>query len=95
MFRTKLLGPSYRQMPELAPYVETVGPMRAYVAQAAGTQPGDPAKAAKAIVDAVAAGVPTLRLFLGPDAPGAIREKLAQVLEDVKRTEQIALATGF
>ncbi|NOK39273.1 SDR family NAD(P)-dependent oxidoreductase [Corallococcus exercitus] len=95
MFRTKLLGPSYRQMPELAPYAETVGPMRAYVAQSAGTQPGDPEKAAKAIVDAVDAGAPTLRLFLGPDAPGAIREKLAQVAADVDRTEQVALAMGF
>ncbi|RKH55433.1 oxidoreductase [Corallococcus aberystwythensis] len=95
MFRTKLLGPSFRSMPELPAYAETVGPMRAYVAQAAGTQPGDPVKAAKAIADAVAAGAPTLRLFLGPDAPGAIREKLAQVAADVDRTEQIALAMGF
>ncbi|WP_375755921.1 oxidoreductase [Corallococcus exercitus] len=95
MFRTKLLGPSYRQMPALAPYEETMAPMRAYVAQSAGTQPGDPEKAAKAIVDAVAAGVPTLRLFLGTDAPGSIREKLAQVAADVDRTEQVALAMGF
>ncbi|WP_223641229.1 oxidoreductase [Corallococcus sp. EGB] len=95
MFRTNLLGPSYRRMPELAAYAESVGPMRAHVAQSAGTQPGDPVKAAKAIVDAVSAGAPTLRLPLGPDAPGAIREKLAQVLEDVNRTEQLALSMGF
>ena len=95
MFRTKLLGPGFRPMPELPAYAESMGPTRAWVAQSAGTQPGDPVKAAKAIVDAVAAGAPTLRLFLGSDAPAAIREKLAQVLDDVNRTEQLALAMGF
>ncbi|NNC21821.1 SDR family NAD(P)-dependent oxidoreductase [Corallococcus exiguus] len=95
MFRTKLLGPSFRPMPELAAYAESLGPMRAWVAQSAGTQPGDPVKAAKAIVDAVDAGSPTLRLFLGSDAPAAVREKLAQVLDDVNRTEQVALSMGF
>ncbi|WP_434301356.1 oxidoreductase [Corallococcus exiguus] len=95
MFRTKLLGPSFRPMPELPAYAESLGPMRAWVAQSAGTQPGDPVKAAKAIVDAVDAGSPTLRLFLGSDAPAAVREKLAQVLDDVNRTEQVALSMGF
>ncbi|AFE11161.1 short-chain dehydrogenase/reductase [Corallococcus coralloides DSM 2259] len=95
MFRTNLLGPSYRPMPELPAYAESMGPMRAWVAQSAGTQPGDPVKAAKAIVDAVNAGSPTLRLFLGADAPVAIREKLAQVSDDVNRTEQLALSMGF
>jgi NAD(P)-dependent dehydrogenase (short-subunit alcohol dehydrogenase family) len=94
MFRTKLLGASYRPMPELPAYAETVGAMRVYATQSDGTQPGDPVKAARAIVDAVEAGAPTLRLPLGPDAPVAIREKLAQVLSDVERTEQVANATA-
>ncbi|RKI58001.1 SDR family NAD(P)-dependent oxidoreductase [Corallococcus sp. AB049A] len=95
MFRTKLLDTGFRSMPELPAYAESMGPTRAWVAQSAGTQPGDPVKAAKAIVDAVAAGAPTLRLFLGPDAPAPIREKLTQVTEDLNRTERIALSTGF
>ncbi|KFE70765.1 oxidoreductase [Hyalangium minutum] len=95
MFRTKLLGPSFRLMPEIEGYAAMVGPMRAYAKQSDGQQPGDPAKAAKAIVDAVAASTSTLRLPLGPDAPAAIREKLARVKEDVDRTEQLALSTGF
>ncbi|RKG58410.1 SDR family NAD(P)-dependent oxidoreductase [Corallococcus sp. CA054B] len=95
MFRTNLLGPGFQPLPELPAYAESMGPTRAWVAQSAGTQPGDPVKAAKAIVDAVAAGAPTLRLFLGTDAPAAIREKLAQVLDDVNRTEQLALSMGF
>jgi NAD(P)-dependent dehydrogenase (short-subunit alcohol dehydrogenase family) len=95
MFRTKLLGPSFRRMPEMEAYAATVGAMRAYANQSDGQQPGDPAKAAKAIVDAVATSTSTLRLPLGPDAPGAIREKLAQVKAEVDRMEQLALSTGF
>ncbi|WP_224243213.1 oxidoreductase [Hyalangium gracile] len=95
MFRTQLLGPSYRPMPEMEAYAATVGQMRTYVEQSRGQQPGDPAKAAKAIFDAVASSPSTLRLPLGTDAPGAIREKLAQVKAEVDRTEQLALSMGF
>ncbi|RKH38092.1 oxidoreductase [Corallococcus sicarius] len=95
MFRTKLLGASYRALPAMAEYAPTVGLTRTFATQSNGTQPGDPVKAARAIVDAVLAGVPTLRLPLGPDAPDAIREKFAQVLSDVERTEQIARSTAF
>jgi hypothetical protein len=48
---------------------------------------------AKEIADAVAAGAPTLRLPLGPDAISGIREKLAEVAADVAANEPVALAT--
>jgi uncharacterized protein YbjQ (UPF0145 family) len=44
-------------------------------------------------MDAVAAGVPTLRLPLGADAVMSIREKLAQVGADVDRREVVAAGT--
>jgi NAD(P)-dependent dehydrogenase (short-subunit alcohol dehydrogenase family) len=94
-FRTSLFGSAFRTLPAMAAYESTVGPTRAYAAQAAGSQPGDPAKAAKAIVDAVLAGAPSLRLPLGADAVKSIREKLALVTGDVDRTEHIATATAF
>jgi NAD(P)-dependent dehydrogenase (short-subunit alcohol dehydrogenase family) len=94
-FRTSLFGAAFRTMPELAAYAETVGPTRRYVVESAGKQPGDPAKAARAIADAVAAGVPTLRLPLGADAVSSIRAKLAQVASDIERTENIAAATAY
>ena len=94
-FRTGLFGAAFRSMPADPAYASTVGPTRAYVAQQAGKQAGDPAKAAKAIADAVAAGAPTLRLPLGADAVSGIRDKLAQVAADVDRTEAIAIATSF
>jgi NAD(P)-dependent dehydrogenase (short-subunit alcohol dehydrogenase family) len=94
-FRTSLFGSAFRAMPELPAYADTVGPTRKYAAESAGKQPGDPAKAACAIVDAVTAGAPTLRLPLGSDAVTGIRAKLARVASDIDGSESIANATSF
>jgi NAD(P)-dependent dehydrogenase (short-subunit alcohol dehydrogenase family) len=94
-FRTRLFGPAFRSMPVMEVYAATVGPTRAYAASAEGVQEGDPAKAARAIVDAVDAGAPNLRLPLGADAVRSIRAKLAQVTADVDATERIAVGTAF
>ncbi len=94
-FRTRLFGSAFRSMPTLDAYQQTVGPTRAFAEQAEGKQPGDPAKAARAIIDAVNAGSPNLRLPLGADAVKNIRSKLAQVTADVDQTESVANATAF
>ena len=94
-FRTRLFGGSFRSMPALDAYKESVGPTRAFAEQSEGKQPGDPAKAARAIIDAVNAGAPNLRLPLGADAVQNIRAKLAQVTADVDQTESVASATAF
>jgi NAD(P)-dependent dehydrogenase (short-subunit alcohol dehydrogenase family) len=94
-FRTRLFGAAFRELPALDAYAPTVGPIRAYAAQSDGSQGGDPAKAARAIIDAVEAGAPHLRLPLGADAVKAIREKLAKVAADVDGTEAVANATAF
>lgn len=95
MFRTSLLGAGYRAMPEMPAYAASVGGLRAYVEAQRGAQIGDPVRAARAIVDAVEAGSPTLRLPLGADAVQQIRGKLAQLAADVDRNEQVAVATAF
>jgi NAD(P)-dependent dehydrogenase (short-subunit alcohol dehydrogenase family) len=94
-FRTSLFGTAFRSMPAIDAYAPTVGPVRSYAARSAGAQPGDPAKAARAIIDAVYAGAPNLRLPLGQDAVTGIREKLAEVARDVDATEAVAVATAF
>jgi NAD(P)-dependent dehydrogenase (short-subunit alcohol dehydrogenase family) len=94
-FRTRLFGAGFRSIPAMPEYEATVGPTRAYAANSDGSQPGDPVKAAKAIVDAVAAGAPSLRLPLGADALQMIREKLTKVAADVDRNEPVATATAF
>ena len=94
-FRTRLFGSAFRSMPAMDAYAASVGPTREYAAQSAGVQAGDPQKAARAIIDAVDAGCPTLRLPLGADAVQSIRDKLAKVSADVDRTEAVARATAF
>jgi len=94
-FRTRLFGSAFRSMPAMDAYKETVGPTRAYAEQSEGKQPGDPVKAARAIIDAVNAGAPNLRLPLGADAVQGIRAKLVQVAADVDSTEAVASATAF
>jgi len=94
-FRTRLFGSAFRALPALDAYRDSVGPIRAYAEQSEGKQPGDPAKAARAIIDAVNAGCPTLRLPLGADALQNIRAKLAQVTADVDQTESVARATAY
>jgi NAD(P)-dependent dehydrogenase (short-subunit alcohol dehydrogenase family) len=94
-FRTQLFGSAFRVMPPMDIYEGTVGPTRNYTATSGGAQPGDPAKAARAIADAVAAGAPNLRLPLGADAVNSIRGKLDRVTADVNATEKVAIGTSF
>lgn len=94
-FRTRLFGAAFRTMPAMPVYESTVGPTRTFVERTDDAQGGDPAKAAKAILDAVAAGAPNLRLPLGEDAVQSIRAKLDQIAADVAQTEAVAKATAF
>lgn len=94
-FRTNLFGGAFRMLPEMEAYAPSVGPTRDYVTTSAGKQEGDPAKAARAIIDAVNAGAPTLRLPLGADAVTFIRGKLASMTAEVDQTEGVAKATAF
>ncbi|TMR92089.1 oxidoreductase [Nonomuraea basaltis] len=65
-FRTNWSGPSMRQSPvHIDDYAETSGARRAATLATYGHQPGDPARAAEAIVAAVTAADPPLRLLLG------------------------------
>jgi NAD(P)-dependent dehydrogenase (short-subunit alcohol dehydrogenase family) len=67
-FRTDWGGSSMTIAPVGADYEQTVGEINRYRRSADGQQPGDPALAAKAVVDIVALDEPPLRLLLGKDA---------------------------
>jgi NAD(P)-dependent dehydrogenase (short-subunit alcohol dehydrogenase family) len=65
-FRTNWSGPSMRQSPvHIDDYAETAGARRASTLATYGHQPGDPVRAAEAIITAVGAQQPPLRLLLG------------------------------
>lgn len=67
-FRTDWGGSSMTIAAVGADYESTVGELNRYRAKVDGRQAGDPAKAAQAIVNVVAADEPPLRLLLGKDA---------------------------
>ncbi|ANS66156.1 short chain dehydrogenase [Streptomyces lincolnensis] len=65
-FRTNWSGPSMRQSRiRIDDYTDTAGARRAATLATYGRQPGDPARAAEAIITAVGADAPPLRLLLG------------------------------
>jgi NAD(P)-dependent dehydrogenase (short-subunit alcohol dehydrogenase family) len=94
-FRTGLLGRSLRAAPEQEQYAETVGATRAYIQREDGSQAGDPAKAAAAILTALDADQPPFRLALGADAVDAIRAKHEALRADLDGWEDVARATAF
>ncbi|MEV5545455.1 oxidoreductase [Streptomyces sp. NPDC052309] len=72
-----------------------VSETRGFVTGGDGTQPGDPAKAAAVILEALAAEHTPLRLPLGDDGVGAVLGHLDQVRADVEAWEKRTRATAF
>jgi hypothetical protein len=60
-----------------------------------GTQPGDPAKAAKAIIAAVESDEPPAFLLLGNDALGTYRRLAAARLESINTWEYLTTSTDL
>ncbi|TLS46733.1 SDR family NAD(P)-dependent oxidoreductase [Streptomyces montanus] len=93
-FRTGLFG-NISASAELDAYAETVGATRRMVAAGDGTQPGDPAKAAAAILAALDAEQTPLRLPLGDDAVDAVVGHLDAVRAEITTWEKVTRATTF
>jgi NAD(P)-dependent dehydrogenase (short-subunit alcohol dehydrogenase family) len=60
-----------------------------------GQQPGDPAKAAQAIIQAVESSHPPMRLALGTDAMSLIQEKLEWVKTDLDDWQSVTVSTDY
>ncbi|RZS45221.1 short-subunit dehydrogenase [Herbihabitans rhizosphaerae] len=93
-FRTGLFGGGSFSA-ELPEYADTVGATRQMVQSNNGTQPGDPAKAAAAIITALDAERTPLRLPLGGDAVDAVLGHLDAVRTEVTEWEKVARTTQF
>jgi len=76
-------------------YAQTAGMIRAGLEQMNGHQENDPAKGAAAIMAAVDAERPPLRLPLGADSVRYLREKLAAMNAELDAWEEVASSTGF
>jgi NAD(P)-dependent dehydrogenase (short-subunit alcohol dehydrogenase family) len=95
-FRTDFSGRSLPQSPRaIDDYAATAGPRRKENDTSDGTQQGDPAKAAQAIITAVDSSDPPLMLVLGPDALSTFRESLDALSSDLNAWEHLSTSTSF
>ena len=94
-FRTDFAGGALRHMPVDPAYDKTVGETRKFAHGMDNTQPGDPAKAAKAVFEALESEAPPLRLALGDDAVDGIRGHAEGVLKTLAEWEDLSRGTAF
>ena len=95
-FRTDFAGRSLQQSAvAIDDYAETAGKRRKEHDRTHGTQPGDPAKAAAAIIAAVDSGRLPELLMLGGDAVDTIRGVLDQQRAEIDAWETTSRSTGF
>ncbi|MET9627003.1 oxidoreductase [Lentzea sp. NPDC006480] len=91
-FRTSLFG-NYSGSQQTEIYENSVGKTRQMISAGDGKQPGDPEKAAKAILTALNAAETPLRLPLGSDAVDAITAHLDEVKAEIELWEKVARET--
>jgi NADP-dependent 3-hydroxy acid dehydrogenase YdfG len=96
-FRTKAdsAGYSHGAAPVREDYEGTVGALRDALVAMNGTQPGDPARAARAVVEAVASGAPPHRLVLGGLGFEQVTAKLESMLAETRAWEDVSRGADF
>ncbi|WP_369174374.1 oxidoreductase [Streptomyces sp. R28] len=94
-FRTDFTGRSVRWAEPIDDYQSVLNPAKQQFLAMHGTQPGDPARAARAIITATRMENPPLRLPLGANAIDRIRERLQQRLREVDAVESLGRPTDF
>jgi NAD(P)-dependent dehydrogenase (short-subunit alcohol dehydrogenase family) len=94
-FRTDFAGRSLTQSAQpIADYAETAGKRRKEHDTAHGTQPGDPAKAAAALIEVVESGEAPYMLVLGNDALDAFRASLEALRADLDGWQEVSRSTN-
>jgi NAD(P)-dependent dehydrogenase (short-subunit alcohol dehydrogenase family) len=95
-FRTDWAGRSAEDSPiKIEDYATTAGQNKSSIRGYSGNQPGDPVRAAKAIVKAVDAENPPLRLLLGVAALTGARAKLEELKKDFDTWEETTVGADF
>jgi NAD(P)-dependent dehydrogenase (short-subunit alcohol dehydrogenase family) len=95
-FRTDWAGRSANEASvEIADYAATAGAVRRQMREQSGNQPGDPVRAASAIIQAVEAANPPLHLLLGKDALRMAQEKLNVLRRDFDTWKNVTVGADF
>jgi len=95
-FRTDWAGRSANESTHrIDDYAATAGEWRKQVRAISGKQPGDPVRAAKAIVDAIESGNPPHHLLLGNAAFDAAMGKIEKLRKEFSDGEKVAREADF
>ena len=95
-FRTDWAGRSMiRSNRSIADYDAVFDPIRKARQDKSGYQPGDPQKAAKALLEIVASNDPPVHLLLGNDALQLVRAKIRALELEMERWEALSMSTDF
>lgn len=94
--RTNWAGASMQQSASrIADYDATAGTRRESTLAVSGRQPGDPVRAADAIITVVDRDDPPLRLLLGSDALGGARARLEKLRAEIDANEALTRSVDF
>ncbi len=95
-FRTDWAGRSANESKlQIADYSATAGEWRKAIRAISGRQPGDPVRAASAIIKAVASPHPPHHLLLGSDAYEGARAKLKELGREIRAGEAVSRGADF
>ncbi|KVZ17039.1 oxidoreductase [Burkholderia stagnalis] len=93
-FRTDWAGRSMARTPRsIADYDALFDPIRKAREEKSGKQLGDPVKAARAMLAAIAAERPPAHLLLGSDALRLVRDKLSALEGEIRAWEAVTVST--
>ncbi|WP_205951762.1 oxidoreductase [Pantoea stewartii] len=93
-FRTDWAGRSMSRSARTLPdYDALFDPIRQARQEKSGNQPGDPVKAAQAILTLIESPSPPAHLLLGSDALTLVRQKLAALHHEIEQWESLTLST--
>ena len=95
-FRTDWAGRSMDRAPRsIDDYDAVIDPIRAARQAKSGRQPGDPARAAAALLELVASEDPPVRLYLGADALALVAGKIEAMQAEIAAWEAVSRSTDF
>ncbi len=94
-FRTDFAGSSTELREGRPEYDATVGATVRFQRNYNGKQPGDPAKAAAAVLHVASLADPPLRLLLGSDSYNAAEEHALYMLESDRKLKDLSVSTDY
>jgi NAD(P)-dependent dehydrogenase (short-subunit alcohol dehydrogenase family) len=94
-FRTDFAGASTELSEGRPEYASTVGSSVSFQRAYNGNQPGDPARAAAALLRVVSLPEPPLRLLLGRDCYAAAEKSALEKLESDRKWKDLSTSTDF